>query len=106
MDEQEIPKGNDAKKTMAPMLLSATGDFLVLIGVLFILLGASAFVTDFLDIEGAGEFLVGLFLVVIGYVLLMRSRRQMTIRMVQTKKMAQGMMQQPPPNDPDSGAYR
>ena len=57
--------------------LTVTGDVLLFIGILFALLGVSAFVTDFLKIKGSGEFLLGLFLISVAAVLLIRSKEQM-----------------------------
>ena len=68
MDEEKEMQG--AVRSVA---LSITGEFLFFIGTIFALLGISKFVTEFLGVEGAGEFLVGIFLVIISFVLIMRS---------------------------------
>lgn len=67
---------------MQPMVmraaaLSVTGDFLLLVGVLFVLLGIAAFVTSFLRIEGSGEFLVGCFIIALAVILITRSGQVM-----------------------------
>jgi hypothetical protein len=58
---------------MRAAALSVTGDFLLLVGLLFMLLGIASFVTDFLNVKGSGEFLVGFFILALAVVLLMRS---------------------------------
>jgi len=63
------------------IMLGATGEFFLLLGMLFVLLGIAAFVTDFLEIKGSGEFIVGLLLVIGAAMLLMRSREQMKRQM-------------------------
>lgn len=54
--------------------MNAAGDLLLLIGVVFVLLGIANFLTDYLKVKGAGEFLVGIALVLIAVILIMRSR--------------------------------
>lgn len=70
-EEEEVPAMPPMMKSIA---LSATGDFLLFLGIIFVLLGIASFATDFLKIKGSGEFLVGVFLVFVAMVLLMRSR--------------------------------
>lgn len=60
--------------SMRTLALTATGDFFLLIGMLFIFLGVASFVTDFIGIKGAGEFLVGVVLCAGALALLVRSR--------------------------------
>jgi|GEM_PF-3637577 len=81
MEQQE-----NMKPIMRSIALSATSEFLMFIGIIFILWGVSRFVTDFLGVEGAGEFLVGLFLLVVAFVLLMRSKALMPKRAPKKKK--------------------
>jgi membrane protein implicated in regulation of membrane protease activity len=59
---------------MRSLALTATGDFLLFLGVVFVLLGIANFVTDFLRVKGSGELLVGIALVALAVALLMRSR--------------------------------
>jgi len=83
IEEDEEP---DIPPVARSFALSATADFLLFIGILFILLGAAAFVTDFLKIKGIGEVLVGVFLVIVAMVLLARSRRFMPLPAKRVKK--------------------
>jgi len=57
--------------------LAMTAEFILISGLIFILLGASAFVTSLLGIKGSGEVLVGLFLCGAAIALLAVSKRQM-----------------------------
>ncbi|MEW6748985.1 MAG: hypothetical protein AB1295_04735 [Candidatus Micrarchaeota archaeon] len=57
--------------------LSMTADLIIAFGIIFALLGIAAFVTDLFGVKGAGEFLVGLALCLIGAALLSISKRQM-----------------------------
>lgn len=74
------------KPIMRSIALSATSEFLMFIGVIFILWGISRFVTDFLGVEGTGEFLVGIFLLIVAFALLMRSKALMPKKMPKKKK--------------------
>lgn len=64
----------DARPLMRSVALSVTGEFLLLIGAVFLLWGISDFVTGFLGVKGAGQSLVGLFLIVLAFALLLRSK--------------------------------
>ncbi|MDD5339738.1 MAG: hypothetical protein PHV13_00630 [Candidatus ainarchaeum sp.] len=75
-----VEEGDEAEvqpMVMRAAALSVTGDFLLLVGLLFVLLGIASFVTDFLDVKGSGEFLVGFFIIALAVVLLMRSGQVM-----------------------------
>lgn len=65
---------SDARPMMRAAALSVTGDFLLLTGVLFVLLGVANFTTGLLGIKGSGEFLVGSFIICAAVALLLRSR--------------------------------
>lgn len=81
MEDDEGMMGAAPQGVPAPMLhplaLTATGDFFLLVGMFFILLGAANFITDFLKIKGIGEVAVGLALVGLAAALLLRSRSAM-----------------------------
>ena len=49
-------------------------DVLLLLGFIFLLLGIAKFLNGFLDIEGVGEGAVGIALLVLGFLILARSR--------------------------------
>lgn len=84
--EEEEAEGPDVRPmVMRAAALSVTGDFLLLVGLLFVLLGIAAFATDFLKIKGSGEFLVGFFIIVLAVVLLLRSGQLMP-RMTRASK--------------------
>ena len=76
-DDDEEPAVQVPQAIMRATALSMTGDFLLFIGALFVLLGIASFLTDFLRIKGSGEFLVGGFVIVVAVVLLVRSREAM-----------------------------
>ena len=78
----DVEAGEMAPQAMpAPMMrsfaLTATGDFFLLVGMFFILLGAASFITDFLRVKGIGEIAVGFALVGLAVMLLLRSRAAM-----------------------------
>ncbi|MBD3210515.1 hypothetical protein GF318_03990 [Candidatus Micrarchaeota archaeon] len=56
------------------LALSLTAEFLLVIGVIMALLGIAQFTTDFLGVEGSGEMLAGIFLIVLAFVILFRSK--------------------------------
>ena len=90
--EGEEAEGQDVRPmVMRAAALSMTGDFLLLVGILFVLVGVAAFITDFLKIAGSGEFLIGVLILAVAVVLLLRSGQLMP-RM--TRK-APGPQQQP-----------
>jgi uncharacterized membrane protein (DUF485 family) len=78
-DEDEPPPAQDMRPMMRNLALTATGDFLLMVGMLFMLLGIANFVTDFLGIKGSGEFSVGIALVAGAIVLLLRSRQAIQV---------------------------
>lgn len=67
----------DVRPMMKAAALSVTGDFLLLAGVVFILLGIANFTTGLLGIKGSGELLVGILIIGVAVVLLLRSREAM-----------------------------
>lgn len=81
-EPEDIGEEAEAQVFMRSAMLAATGDFFLFLGMLFMLLGIASFVTDFLGIKGAGEFLVGVCLVLLAGFLLMRTRG----RIAQPKK--------------------
>lgn len=99
MDEEEDdmpePDMNPAVRTFA---LTATAEFLLFIGVVFIMLGVASFLTDYLKIKGSGEALVGIVMVVIAVALLVRMRPDAPIRIIQRPPEEQ--------NPKESGDYR
>jgi hypothetical protein len=79
MDEEDI-EAQPPPQMPAIMRVTAitmTGEFILVFGVIFILLGASQFVTDLLKIKGSGEVLVGLALCGVAMALFAISRREM-----------------------------
>jgi len=81
MDDEEEPMMAPPHQQMPPFMraaaLTMTGDFILVFGLIFILLGAAAFITDFLKIKGSGEILVGLALCAIAIALLLFSSKQL-----------------------------
>lgn len=59
---------------MRYIAFSAMGEVALLLGVVFILLGVSAFITDRLGIKGSGEATVGTILVIAALLILSRNR--------------------------------
>jgi len=83
-DEEEVVMPQMAPPQMQQMppglrfaALAMTGEFLLIFGVLFVLLGAAAFVTELFHIKGSGEILVGLMLCIVAVILLRTSAKQM-----------------------------
>jgi hypothetical protein len=79
---------------MRSLALSAIGDFLLVLGVVFFLLGASDFLTAFVGVKGSGGMIIGAALFAVSVVVLLRSRPK--IVMVNLKK----------PEEPKSEDYR
>ncbi|MFH0884483.1 MAG: hypothetical protein V1861_02125 [Candidatus Micrarchaeota archaeon] len=106
-NEEEVQMPMQARPQMPPMVKAAalmmTGEFVLIIGGLFVLLGLGAFITDFLKIKGSGEVLVGLFLCAFAFALFLISGSQMP-----KPGMAQpGAPQAARKGKPDeSGSYR
>lgn len=73
----------DPEMSMQPvmrnMALIAMGDFLLFIGLIFLLWGIADFIGDFLKIKGSGFALIGLALLSIALILLFRSRQSIRI---------------------------
>ncbi len=100
MDEEEeddIPEP-DMAPAVRTFALTATAEFLLFVGVVFIMLGIASFLTDYLKIKGSGEGIVGLAMVVIAIVLLLRMRPQSPMRIISRPPE--------PPRPKDSGDYR
>lgn len=69
MDEEEIER-----KAMQFLALSALGDFLLLLGLLFLFLGAAAYLSEYFAVKGSGEISVGVLLVGAAFVLFIVGR--------------------------------
>jgi len=69
MDENEVER-----RLTQYIALSALGDFLILLGLLFISLGAAAFIGASLGIKGSGEVMVGIFLVAASFIVFLVAR--------------------------------
>lgn len=75
LESEAAPAGQGMEGQMMKYLaLSAMGEILLLLGLIFVFLGVSAFVSDFLKIKGSGELGVGVLLVVVAFIFLMRTR--------------------------------
>jgi membrane protein implicated in regulation of membrane protease activity len=75
--EEDAEEPDVRPMVMRAAALSVTADFLLLVGVLFVLVGVAAFLTDFLKIAGSGEFLIGVFIIALAVLLLLRSGQLM-----------------------------
>ncbi len=95
MDDDEMPE-QDLTGSVRTFALTATAEFLLLIGIVFFLLGIADFLTDYIKIKGSGEAIVGVALVAIAFILLVRMRPRVAL------------VQKPPPAEEvkDSGDYR
>ncbi len=95
MDDDEMPD-QDLTGSVRTFALTATAEFLLLIGIVFVLLGIANFLTDYLKVKGSGEAIVGLALVVIAFILLLRMKPKV------------GIIQKPPMamEEKESGDYR
>ncbi len=65
----------DMRPMMRSIAMTATGDFLLFIGVVFTLWGVADFATGFLKIQGGGQIVVGIVLILLALFLLVRSRQ-------------------------------
>lgn len=94
--DSKIP--NAVKSAAAVM----AADVLLLLGFVFLLLGAAKFLNDTLEVPGAGEGAVGITLLIVGVMILARSKMSVRFR-------AMPMGQPPPeitPKDAPSDSYR
>jgi len=103
MEEKKAPP--KAMSPMAPLLLSATGEFLLIVGVFFAMFGAASYISVVIGIEGSGHIILAILLMIAGAILLTRSRAQMRIRMVKSAPPQMPAMPQEP-KDNEYGAYR
>jgi hypothetical protein len=96
--EDEEEGQPDMVPVMRSFALTATAEFILVVGIVFVLLGVANFLTDYLKVKGSGEALVGAAMVVIAFILLIRIRP------------GRVRVQQPPPfggdDVRDSGDYR
>ncbi len=79
------------------------GEALMTLGILFVMLGVANFLTGLLGIKGAGEILVGIFLVIAGSIVMSKIRIQAS---VQRMPQHPPMMPQMPKPEEKSGSYR
>ncbi len=95
MDEEGEPE-QDLAPAVRSFALTATAEFLLLIGIVFVLLGVANFLTDYLKVKGSGEAIVGVAMVVVAFLLLLRMRPKVAF------------VQKPPMVDEpkESGDYR
>jgi len=91
-DEEMAAQGMMMPQAIGISALTVTGDFLLFVGLLFMMLGIAAYVTNMMGIKGSGELLVGLALIVIAAVLLVRSRDQMKKMALMQQRMRQSQM--------------
>lgn len=89
MDDEEIER-----RAMRYLALSALGDFLLLLGLLFMFLGTAAYLSDYFGIKGSGEASVGVLLVGAAFALFIGGR------------MAFPLQGRPPKTPPDAETYR
>jgi len=107
--EEEFPGPMPPQPQTIGISLSAiAGEFLLFLGLLFIMLGAAAFLTDMLGIKGSGEVLMGLVLILGASALLFRSMKG--LRRVRRRMPPVGMAPPQPPKKKEgsenAGSYR
>lgn len=95
--EQKIP---NAMKSAAAVMAA---DVLLMVGFVFLLLGIAKFLNGFLDIEGVGEAAVGIALLIIGFVILLRSRMKVSFA---TMPLGRPGMPRKAPREAPSDSYR
>lgn len=95
--EGRIP--NAVKSAAAVM----AADVLLLLGIIFLLFGIAKLLNGFIGIEGVGEGAVGAALLVIGFIILVRSRVRMTFTPMPIQRPA---MPQEPQKKAPSESYR
>ncbi len=95
--EKKIP--NAVKSAAAVM----AADVLLLLGIIFLLLGIAKLLNGFIGIEGTGEGAVGVALLIIGFIILARSRVRMAFTPMPIQKP---VMPQEPQKKAPSESYR
>lgn len=98
-----------AKKPMMPNVMGSmaavmAADIMLILGFVFLLLGVSKFLNDFVGIEGSGEGIVGIGLMIVSIIVLARSKMRVSINPVPQMPMEQ--MPQQPIKEAPSGSYR
>ena len=88
-EEEEALPPQDPARMMRSLALTATGEFLLFLGIVFALLGIADFITDFLGVKGVGQFLVGMALVAVAAFLLLRSKDGMPKQRPHVKRKEQ-----------------
>ena len=81
-------------------------DIMLLSGFVFLLLGISKFLNDFLGVEGSGEGIVGLLMLGLGLLILLRSKMSVSFRQIQTAPPPGSMPPQPSPKEAPTDSYR
>lgn len=101
MDEEEMEPQQQMPPVLRVAALTMTGEFFLIMGALFVLLGIADFLTDFLKVKGSGDAVVGVFLVLASMALFALSRTQMP------KPVPRPPVQEMGPSLKDqSGSYR
>lgn len=83
MDEEQV---QDPSRMMRSLALTAGGEFLLFVGIVFALLGIARFLTGLIGIEGSGDFAVGIALIIIGSFLLSRLKVAAPPQRIEEKK--------------------
>ncbi len=107
----EERKKQDMPNMMKSTAVVMAADMFLIVGFLFLLLGLSKFINDFLEIPGVGEGSLGIILIVIGVLVLAQSKMKIRMRPVMGQQQMSQMPQQPqppqpPPAEVPPGTYR
>ncbi len=104
MDETTVPRVYP--QAIGFPMGAIAGEFLLLIGLLFMMLGIGAYISDWLDIKGSGEFFVGLFTTIVAAILLTNSIRRIRAMPRPPPPASKPATPAPKEKERESGAYR
>jgi len=99
--EEDADAPGMEKQLLKSLAMSAIGEVFLLLGLVFMFLGASAFISNLIGIKGSGEFTVGFVLVIAAFIFLTRSKLMPRIRLQKGDASPA-----PPPPPLEAGSYR
>jgi len=102
MEEDDPEKEKKIPNAMKSAAAIMAADILVLLGFIFLLFGIAKFLTGFFGIEGIGEGAVGMALLIIGFLIIMRSRMKIKFATMPLERTGAA----PPSSEAPSESYR
>jgi ABC-type anion transport system duplicated permease subunit len=101
---EEKKMAENAMKGMRSFFFYMLADFAIIAGIVLALFGVGDFLSSLIGIAGSGKVALGILLLILGTVVLARTKARIQIGM--QPQMPQQQEQPPPPPPPESGTYR